>query len=158
VHGDDRDNLARFWYNVRTHARSLCVCRGVPGATLPGTWPALDPGENWRCCLGFVWTITLILLAVLVLALILSLGVTLIGWVLGAIFGLSLFQGAIIGLVATIGIGYVIYRILEPAPFMTGFLPSDDWEEEEEIEPDVVPASRQRRRSSRSGGSGKGKR
>jgi hypothetical protein len=106
---------------------------------------------------SFVLTIGLILLAVLVLALILSLGVTFIGWVLSAIFSLPLFQGAIIGLIATIGIGYALYRFLETAPFVTDFLAADDWEEEEEVEPDLVPVSGRRKRSSRSGGSGRGK-
>ena len=103
----------------------------------------------------FAFTILTLLgfLIVLVLALVVSLGIALIGWVLSLLFPLSVFEGAIIGLVASAGIGYVLYQLVAGDIFASTLLDldeedeSDDWEDEDD-EP-VAASWRQHRSSSR---------
>ena len=91
--------------------------------------------------------IVLALLLLLVFAMLVSLGIGLIGWVLSLVFPLSAFEGAIIAIVATAGGGYVLYRLAMSLPFLSDWLDTEDledWEEEDEPEPPIVPWRAQR--------------
>jgi hypothetical protein len=104
--------------------------------------------------LPLVAIVLIVLLALvlgLVLALIVSLAIVAIGWVLSSVFPLSLFEGTIVALVTSIGIGYALYRFVEGVPLVSDALDEDwedgeDWldEEDDEPEPPIVPW-RQRR-------------
>lgn len=79
-----------------------------------------------------------------------SLGIAAIGWLLQHWFGLSQWQGSLIALVVTLGLGYLVYKLAAQPPMPTAWTPEwDDWEPEEEeepeeIEPPIVPWRRNR--------------
>ncbi|MGQ9490765.1 MAG: hypothetical protein ACUVR4_04735 [Anaerolineae bacterium] len=81
-----------------------------------------------------------------------SLGVAVIGWLLGRWFDLSQWQGSLIALAMMFGLGYLIYKITFQPAFPTTVGPDwEDWEEEEEEEeelaeeePPIVPWRRNR--------------
>lgn len=80
-----------------------------------------------------------------------SLGVVVIGWLLGRWFDLSQWQGSLIALAMMFGVGYLIYKTTFQPAFPTTLGPNwEDWEEEEEgeelaeEEPPIVPWRRNR--------------
>jgi hypothetical protein len=77
---------------------------------------------------------------VLVTALVASLGVALIGWILASLFPLSVFEGAIIGLVAAVAIAYVGSRVVEGTLFTSALYLDDD------VEDEPAPRRKKRRR------------
>jgi hypothetical protein len=91
----------------------------------------------------------LILLVTLVLALLSSLGVALIGWIVSLAFPLSIFEGAILSLVASLGIGYTLLRLIAMTSLPWKSFDEDDYEDEEDLyeddewEPPVVPRCQQ---------------
>ena len=96
--------------------------------------------------LVFVLVVVLSLLAVLVLGLATSLGVALIGWVLSLLFPLSVFEGTIVGIFASTGAGYVLYRFLSGALLGFDTLDEDDDWEDEDDEPAPTPAPKGKRK------------
>ncbi len=77
-----------------------------------------------------------------------SLGVAAIGLLLHHWFDLSQWQGTLVALVVTLGLGYLVYK-LTAQPSVSAWEPEwEDWEPEEEAEevgePPVVPWRRSR--------------
>lgn len=86
----------------------------------------------------------LILLVTLVLALLSSLGVAFIGWVVSLVFPLSIFEGAILSLVVSLGIGYALLRLVATTSLPWNSFDENDYEDEDDLyddewEPPVVP-------------------
>ncbi len=81
-----------------------------------------------------------------------SLGIAAIGWLLQRRFDLSQWQGSLIALTVTLGLGYLVYKLGAQPPTPTTWQPEwDDWEleedtleEEAEAEPPIVPWRRRR--------------
>lgn len=78
-----------------------------------------------------------------------SLGVAAIGWLLQRWFDLSQWQGSLIALIVTFGLGYLVYKLGAQPPAPATWEPEwDDWdldeEDEEEAEPPIVPWRRNR--------------
>lgn len=88
----------------------------------------------------------LLAVVVLVVALLASLGVSGIGWIVAQLFNLTQWQGTIVALVVSMGAGFLVYQLGgRPGPVVTPF-DFEDWEEEyEEPEEPPVVAWRQRR-------------
>lgn len=83
----------------------------------------------------------------LVIAAVGSLGVAAIGLLLNHWFDLSQWQGTLIALAMTFGLGYLVYKLAAQPPIAAAWEPDwEDWEEEdeEENEPPVVPWRRNR--------------
>jgi len=78
-----------------------------------------------------------------------ALGIAAIGWLLHRWFDLTQWQGSVIALGITFGLGWLIYKgIIHPTtPFSDFDLDDyydDDWEDYEEEEPPIVPWRRSR--------------
>jgi hypothetical protein len=88
--------------------------------------------------------ILLLVLAVVCISLALSLGFAIgIGWLLALFFPFSLFEGSLLGLIASVIVGTFWYNFLQSVP--TGFK-QDDYDEDDEYDYDEdyeqIPASR----------------
>lgn len=90
----------------------------------------------------------LIATVALLVAAIGSLGVAAIGWLLQHWFDLSQWQGTLIALIVTLGLGYLVYKLAAQPSIPATWEPAwDDWEpdeDEEEDEPPIVPWRRNR--------------
>lgn len=97
---------------------------------------------------GLIVAFVIVVVALLV-ALLGSLGVAAIGLLLSRWFDLSQWQGSLIALAISLGIGFVIYRLVaynapfEAEPEWIDWAPEDE-EEASEAEPPVVPWRRRR--------------
>ncbi|MEJ5198988.1 MAG: hypothetical protein WHX53_08700 [Anaerolineae bacterium] len=88
----------------------------------------------------------LLVLIVLFAAAVTAVGIAAIGLLLHRWFALTQWEGSLIAIVASVGFGFLLYRLLS-SPLSS--LASSDWEEEEEEEeappePPVVPWRRNR--------------
>lgn len=97
---------------------------------------------------GLIVAFVIVCVALLV-ALLGSLGVAAIGWLLSRWFDLSQWQGSLIALAVALGIGFVIYRLVahnspfEAEPEWIDWV-EDEEEEAAQAEPPVVPWRRRR--------------
>ncbi|OIO91881.1 MAG: hypothetical protein AUK03_10490 [Anaerolineae bacterium CG2_30_64_16] len=80
-----------------------------------------------------------------------ALGIAAVGWLLHHWFDLSQWQGSVIALAITFGLGWIIYKgLIQPTTPWSGFDldddddDDDDWEDYEEEEPPIVPWRRSR--------------
>ncbi len=86
----------------------------------------------------------------LVIAAVGSLGVAAIGLLLNHWFDLSQWQGTLIALIMTFGLGYLVYKLAAAPPAPAAWEPDwEDWEPDEEgvedeVAPPIVPWRRSR--------------
>lgn len=96
---------------------------------------------------GLIVAFVIVVVALLIAALG-ALGVAAIGWLLSRWFDLSQWQGSLIALAVSLGIGFAVYRLAaynSPVGAEPEWIDWDDEEEEEAApEPPVVPWRRQR--------------
>jgi len=90
--------------------------------------------------LSSILVILMLAFIVLVVGLAAAFGVAAIGWLVGRVFGLTQWQGTLVALGTTLGIGFLIYQLgLPPGPVLAD--PDiAEWNEEPELEETpVVP-------------------
>jgi hypothetical protein len=93
--------------------------------------------------LAFIFLTLLLLLVTLVLSLLFSLGVASIGWIVGQVFPLSLFEGVILALVVCLGIGgSLVWFFVKTAPLAEGGDEGDEYDDE--WEPPIILPPRRR--------------
>jgi hypothetical protein len=76
-----------------------------------------------------------------------TLGVATVGWLLHRWFDLTQWQGTLIALVVTTGLGFLVYRLIAHVPVSSTWVEDEEWEEDEEeeaYEPPIVPWRRSR--------------
>jgi hypothetical protein len=86
----------------------------------------------------------LLAVVVLVVALVASLGVAAMGWVVSRVFDLTQWQGTLVALGVTLGTGFLLYQLGGPPAPVVAPVDYDEWDDDDPEETPLVPW-RQRR-------------
>ena len=98
-----------------------------------------------RSVLASLSVILLLAFIVLVVGLAAALGVAAIGWLVGRVFGLTQWQGTLVALGTTLGVGFLIYQLGLPAGPVFSQPELAEWNEDQAPdEMPVVPGRQQR--------------